>query len=60
MLHGPEEIAGQDMGLRDRSGAPEVGLVQAFGFDPVPNPVGHVVDDSDIIDMANGRMVELA
>ena len=59
MLQGAEEIAGQHVDLRDWARPAGVGLIEALRLDPVADPVGHVIDDSHVIDVADRRMVEL-
>ena len=47
------------MDLGDRPGAASVSLMEPLGLDPVANPIGHIIDDPDVVDMADRGVIEL-
>jgi hypothetical protein len=60
MLEAPEEVASEDVDLGNRPRSPGIGLVEAFGLNPIADPKGHVVDYPSVEHVPNRRVIELA
>src|SRR4029077_19901570 len=60
VLHRAQQVPGERVYRRDRSGAALHRLLETFAVDPVADPVGEGPGRADVVDVADRGMVELA
>ena len=60
MLQRAQQVAREREDGGNDPGRPLHRLLQPFAVDPVADPVGQIAHDAGVVDVADGRMVQLA